>query len=518
MGLSLVRRQWWLLALLALTFVAAYPMQINGWNQTSHYALVRALADGTAKTDKSRAEVGDIGAGDESIFEGHYYSNKAPGLAFVTLPAFLVVDAAGMRTTGDSTRVLWALHIWSIVPAFVILLVLVRRLAERLEPGFGAVAALAFGLGTLTLPFSTLFFAHVLSAMLGFAAFAVLWKERRAPARPALVAAAGALAGLAVVAEYSLVLLGAILGIYAVARASALRRVLAYSGGVALGLTPLLLYNLLAFGSPFHHTYEGNQTDPLGGFLGNGRPRPELVFDALFSMWGLLPLTPVVACGLLGAILAYRRGVRAEPIVIVAVVLVHLAWASTFHLGINIFGGQGPPRYLMMIFPFLAVGLGVAFRAFPLTTIALASISAFQMVVITATNPLAAYDGDWLKRLLSADVSQTAASVLGVTGWYTILLFIAAVLVALAATALGAPRVRPRRREILVAFSALLAWGLIALAADNPLGHGFSTTYVLGVLLGLALALAALARFAPPTRRVPLTRPKPSGAAARAGS
>jgi hypothetical protein len=478
----------------ALALAAAYPMQVNGWNQTSHYALVRSLAAGTPTIDKSRGEVGDVGAGDAAIFKGHYYSNKAPGLAFVTVPAFLVLDQAGMRTVGDPTRVIWALHLWSIVPAFVILLLLVRRLAERLAPGYGAAAAVAVGLGTLLLPFSTLFFAHVLSAMLGLAAFAVLWTEREGPPRLLLVGAAGALAGLAFVTEYSLILVGTILGVYALSRGDFVRRAVAYSAGFVVGVLPLLLYNVWAFRSPFHHSYgEGNQTDPLGGFLGNSWPRLSLLYDALFSTWGLLTLTPLVVCGALGAILAYRRRAKAESIVVLAVLLVHLAWTSTFYLGNNIFGGLGPPRYLMMVFPFLGVMLGLAFRALPLTTIALAVISAFQMTVITGTNPLAAYDGDWLKRLLSADVSQTGASVVGITGWYMILFLFAAILIAVAAGTLASARPPIRAGDALAAFVALFAWAGAALAASNPVGHSFGTTYVLGAVLAVAALLAALA-------------------------
>jgi hypothetical protein len=494
MRLTRVRRLSGPLALLALAVAAAYPMQINGWNQTSHYALVRALADGTPTIDKSRGEVGDVGVGDASIFDGHYYSNKAPGLAFVTLPAFLALDAAGMRTTGDPTRVIWALHLWSLVPAFVILLVLVRRLAEWLEPGFGTAAAVAFGLGTLVLPFSTLFFAHVLSAMLGFAAFAVLWRERQGAPRLLLVGAAGLLAGLAVTTEYSLVLVGIIVGVYALARGNVVRRASSYAAGVVVGVLPLMLYNAWAFGSVFHSSYEGNQTGALGGFFGIKTPRMQLLFDALFSAWGLLPLTPVVACGLVGAAIAYRRGVRPEALVIAGVVVVHLIWAACFRAGINIFGGLGPPRYLMMIFPFLAVPLGVAFRAIPLTTLALAAVSAFQMVVITATNPLASYDGDWLERLTARDVSQTAASIVGVTGWYTILVFFAAVFAGLVCAAFATSRIRVPPWELVLALAGLLAWGLIAVAASNPAGHGFSRSYVLAFTLGLSVALLGLAR------------------------
>ena len=112
----------------------------------------------------------------------------------------------------------WALGLVGVVlPAFVLLL-LVRSVAERIEPGYGTAAAVALGAGTLILPFSTLFFSHVLSAMLAFAAFAVLWRERAGPPRLLLVAAAGALAGFAIATEYPLGLAAVVLGVYAMRR------------------------------------------------------------------------------------------------------------------------------------------------------------------------------------------------------------------------------------------------------------------------------------------------------------
>ena len=63
------------------------------------------------------------------------------------------------------------------------LLLLIRYAVERIEPGYGTAVAVAVGAGTLILPFATLFFSHVLSAMLAFAAFAVLWRERAGPER-----------------------------------------------------------------------------------------------------------------------------------------------------------------------------------------------------------------------------------------------------------------------------------------------------------------------------------------------
>ena len=68
-------------------FAYAWPEQPAGWNASAHFALVRSLADGTAKIDPYRAETGDVG-----WYRGHYYTAKAPGLALYSLPPWLVLE------------------------------------------------------------------------------------------------------------------------------------------------------------------------------------------------------------------------------------------------------------------------------------------------------------------------------------------------------------------------------------------------------------------------------------------
>src|SRR2546422_5728204 len=289
---SATARRRGLVAIVAVVIGYAVVMQALGWAQTSYYALVRSLSHGTAHIDAYHWE-----SRDESYYRGHFYSVKAPGLPFMTLPLYKVlraVDAesasrwaarnahrhhsfrwyrAGVPTglygndfararrvraqIEEETPMVWALGLLGVVAPAALLLLLVRAAAERVEPGFGTIAAITLGLGTLIMPFATLFFSHILSAMLGFAAFAVLWREREGPPRLALVAGAGLLAGLAVTSEYPLAIAGAIVGVYAISRGSVLRRGLAYAGGVALGVAPLLAYNFWAFGSITHFSYTG---------------------------------------------------------------------------------------------------------------------------------------------------------------------------------------------------------------------------------------------------------------------
>jgi hypothetical protein len=478
-------------ALLALYVAYAWPMQVNGYNQNAHYALVRALAvHHTPNIDKSRGEIGQLSTGDEGYYHGHYYAAKAPGLAIVSLPAFGVVEGLGMRTTGDPTRVIWALHLWSIALAALGLVVLVRYVGDGFQPGLGTAAAVTFGLGTLILPFATLFFSHVPSAALGFAAFAVLWRERQRAPSLWLVAAAGAFAGLAVSFEYPLVFAGALVGLYAIARPSVVRRAAAYAGGVVVGLIPLLAFNLWAFHSLTHIAYQdyygsGNES------FGFHTPSLHAASDLLFSSMGLLTLTPVVAAGVAGAVVLFRRH-RAEALLSLAIPALYLLWNSSL-TDFSPFGGLGPPRYLIAMLPFLGPPLAVAYRAFPLSTLALGAVSAFQMTVMTATGALASYDGEWLSRARHREFAQTGASIVDVTGWYTIALFFLAVLVAVAAGAVATGRLAVSWRELPIAVAAVAAWAVIALRATNPAGLPPSNGYVVATAVVLVAGCALLA-------------------------
>ena len=495
-GIGLSRRRVALLAFLALAVAFAYPMQVNGYNQTAHYALVRSLASGTPNIDRSRGEVGDLSTGDAALFEGHYYATRPPGLAAATLPAFFAVEAVGMRTVGDPTRVIWALHLWSVALAGVALALLVAWVADRLEPGFGIAAGVTLGLGTLVLPFSTLFFSHVPAALLGFAAFALLFRERLGPRRPWLVAGAGLFSGLAITFEYPLVFAAAIVGVYALVRPGRLRRALAYAGGLIAGVLPLLAFNVWAFRDPFHIAHEDffqSREHRAEGFLGFSLPSPDAAFDLLFSSMGLLVVGPVAAAGVAGAVLLARTHAhRAEALVLLAVPVVYLLYTASLK-AVSPFGGLGPPRYLVTLLPFVAVGLAVAYRAFPLTTLALGLVSAFQLVVTTATGPLAAYDGDWLGRARRHEFVQTGASIVEVTGWYTIAPFFVAAVTAAVCAVLGARHPAVSRAELPLALGATLAWAVAALSAENPNGAPPSTSYVATTALALAGVTALLA-------------------------
>ena len=488
-------------AVAALAVAFAWPMQGAGFNQNAHYALVRALADGTPRIDETRGEVGELGTLDVHRYRGHWYSDKAPGLAFAALPAFLALEAVGVSTSGDTpthdpTRMLWALGLLATVLPAVGLVALVAVVGDRLAPRYGIAAAVTLGVATLLLPFSGLFFSHALSAFAAFAAFALLFFERAGPPRPWLVAAAGVVAGVAVVVEYPNAIVAAVLTAYALARAGRLRRAAAYAGGVLLGLAPLGAYDLWAFGSVTRLSYAGGLEEAPGGTVfGLDAPRPRVMLELLFSSLGLVVWTPIVVAAAIGITVLYRRGRRAEALVFGGLPLLFVAYNSGYFAA---FGGLGPPRYLVSALGFLAVPLALAYRSLPATTLSLALVSALVVVSSTATYALASYDGDWFDRLAGGDFPFTAARLVGVTGWYAMLPFFAAVLVAVVLAAAAVDRAAVASRDVALGGAAVLTWAFLAATAPRAFdlggrGREYAAYWGVGLVaaLGAGVALAA---------------------------
>jgi hypothetical protein len=478
----------------------AWPLQGTGDNQNAHYALVKALAQGKPYIDDTLRETGDLQSHDVARFEGHLYAVKAPGLAIAALPAYGLVRVSGMRTTGDPMRALWVLNVLTSVLATAVLLLLVRDLAQRIAPGYGSATAVIVGLGALTLPFATLFFAHALGTALIFGAFWALWRAREDRGLR-LVVAAGVLAGLGIVVELPTLWIAAILAVYAAVGGAWRWQLGAFSAGGFLGVLPLLAFNAWAFGNPLHTPYS-DYWKSKPDFSPVALPSGGELSRELFSSLGLVTLAPVLAAGVAGMVLLYRAGRHGEALVCATVPLFLVVYFS----GSNAYGGLGPPRYLTPMMPFALVPLAAALRRWPLTTLALAAITCFQAVLMTATGPLAAYDGGWLARAGDRLFVSTAASLAGITGWYAIAPFLLAAGVAAVLAVLSLPRAGLSVPDAALAVAGAGLWGIGALASYNDWGRTPSAAYVLAIVLSIALLAAvglAAGRVGPSAQPVP---------------
>ena len=169
------------------------------------------------------------------------------------------------------------------------------------------------------------------------------------------------------------------------------------------------------------------------------------------------------------------------------------------------FGGLGLPRYLIYTFPFALAALGLVYRALPLTTLALAAVSTIQMALMTATNPLAAYDLDWVGRASPSGVLPERGRLRRGDRLVHDPAFFAVVGVAALAAFVLLPETPLQRHDVLGAAFALALWVLVAARARTPDGGRHDLAYLVAV--AIAAALPALA-FALRTMR-PRLQPQP---------
>jgi hypothetical protein len=470
------------LAVVAILLVGlAYATMFQNWsdNQSSHYDLIRALDAGRTTID-----YGPYPTKDKAFYKGHSYSARAPGLAIYSLPFYEVLNGVGGPALARHSQALRGedemidfVGLWGSVLPGLVLLVLVWRVAERFEPGYGAAAAVVVGLGTMVLPFSTLLFSHVFAATLGFAAFAIMIRERAGPPRPLLLGAAGLLMGYAVSSEYPLAFVALVLGGYLLSRPGALTARLvalrggAYVAGGLAGIVPLLLYNHAAFHSWTHLAYS-NIPQQQKGFFGISAPSLSVLATLLFDSRGLLTLSPVLALGGVGTVLLYRRGQRAEALVIAAICICYLGYNSGYYLPFG--GGSMGPRFLVTVVPFLGFPIALALRRLPGPTLALAGASIAVAVVATITHPLVGYETEivvWGRLLEHGSFQPTIASAFGAgRGWGAIWPFLLAAGAALALALRTLPRLPISGRSLGAGLLALAAWALFAALAPTLFG------------------------------------------------
>jgi hypothetical protein len=476
---ALTKRRLALAAILLVGVAYATVIQSFSWNQTSHYDLIRSLDADRATIDPFQENTGD-----KAFYKGHWYSARAPGLALFALPfydALRGLDAQRLARSSKAQRgedeMIYFIGLWANVLPGLLLLLLVGHLAERLQPGYGAATAVILGLGTLTLPLSTLLFSHVFAALLTFAAFALMVWERDGPPNPWLLGLAGLCVGYAGASEYPVFFAAVILGLYLLSRRDSLTprlllgRAGAYVLGGLIGIVPLLLYNHYAFHSWTHLAYS-NIPRQQKGFFGIGLPNPKVTATLLLDSRGLLTLSPVLAMGALGTWLLYRRGKRAEALTIAGICLCYVGYNSGYYLPFG--GGFMGPRFLTTMLPFLALPIGLALKRYPGPTIALAGASLATTIVATITHPLIGYETEtvvWARYLREGFFQPTIASAFGLgRSWGAVWPFLLAAGGAVALAALATARTRISRASLLAGVAALAGWCLFAALAPTLLG------------------------------------------------
>jgi hypothetical protein len=400
------RKRAWLIGLALLCCYAYFVYPGGNWNVESRGAQIYALAEHGSLIIDDYPYL-PPGGGDAARYRGHYYSDKliAPSLAAV--PAYWVARRA-LSAAGLDFRyaVYFALRVANVaanaVPSALLGALLYLFLAElAIGIKLRVWLAFAYGLGTLALPYSTVFFGHQFAAVCATGSFMLLWRQQRGWSW-ARAAAAGALAGTAAASDAMGAFVALFLGLYAlwlavggarreVATISAVvGRVAVFAAIAAIPLSLQLLANWSSFGSPFtmphiHHTQEAFRERHMAGFFGIHLPSLYPLYQLTVGPWrGLFHGSPLLLLALPGLWLLGRRW-RAEATLIAAsylcVLLVHSGYENWTT------GSAYGPRYQIATIPLLMIAVAPAAQRWPLLFRALTLVSIGLMLIVTAQTP-----------------------------------------------------------------------------------------------------------------------------------
>jgi hypothetical protein len=388
------RQERWTVVGLFLLLILCYTYTLPRWadpNQNSRLDMVVAVVDdGTFRIDEYVENTVDYAKVGE-----HYYSDKAPGAAFLGIPVYAmlqsvldlpVIDSlvhrladneafkATLREEGTGLlehKVRFAIaqtaltFVASALPTALMGVLMYRLLARftaRPWPRLGAV--LGYSLLTPVLAYAGAFYGHQLSAACLFTAFYLVFMGAK-PLPTHSLLAVGFLLGYSVITEYPSILIVGILFLYTFCRLRDWRRIAWVILPGALIAAGWMTYNNYVFGSPLELGYSHSElwTEQHNtGFMSLTLPRWDAIWGITFGLFrGLFVLSPLLLLAVPGFILWWRSGEhRSELWVVLASTVAMFLFNSS---SIMWWGGFAVgPRYLLPMMPLMALAVVFVFR------------------------------------------------------------------------------------------------------------------------------------------------------------
>jgi hypothetical protein len=319
---------------------------------------------------------------DKAYTDGNYYSDKAPGLSLLAVPAALVLakaldpggtGAAWVASDALTPRYgmlvyLLTLSTVGLLASLAVVATYAWNIAHGSSQTGALLAAATLGLATPFFGWATVFLGHAASGsllLLGFLALLLADQAARRPWAPPLGFGAGIALGTAFCVEFPAGPAVAIIGmscggaaLSAADRWTRARRVFVPAAvGLILAIVPLAIYNDVAFHSPLTLGYDGVQ-DFAGmreGFFGVRLPDLHVAWALIGGLYrGLLPLSPVLMLFPIAAFVAFRdRAARLPALVGVLVFAYYLAMNAGYFYWDG--GSSTGPRHLIPALPFMTL-------------------------------------------------------------------------------------------------------------------------------------------------------------------
>ncbi len=421
----------------------AYFIGPPAWNQNSRFALTRAIVErGVLDIDPDHHTTGD-----KSFYNGHFYSDKAPGSSLLAVVPHAVTTAV-IRVTGAQAPTIdvrpldpilaqlgYAPDVDDMRPgdrltynrSYRIAQYISRLFSTSLVAVVGTLAlfmtclglassrrsalltTVAYTFATPALAYASALYGHQSCAVFLLVALALTLTTTETPtptfdrATPLLV---GTALGWAVLCEYP-----AAIAVLLLTGFAAHTRGLRFALWIIIGGLPWALvlagYHTLAFGGPlktgYDYVYLEEFAEGMRVAYGIHAPSGEVLLELLFGRFrGLFYLSPVMLLACWGLwhefVGRWQKHVdsRFLPPVCAGVCLAIVAYYLLLNSGYYMWDGGASlgPRHCIPMLPFLALGLLPVISRVPKTFAVLLALSLLNMLVGTSASPEAAQAGD----------------------------------------------------------------------------------------------------------------------------
>jgi hypothetical protein len=462
------KTQWTVPLLIFITILVSYGYFIHfigmeSWNVSSRLDLVYSLGEyGSFRIDSYHKNTGD-----KVYYDGHYYSDKAPGPSLAAVPAYILLRRLGVDSEKYMRYSLTLLIVGIPSALGAVLLYWITGIFKDITIRSRVMVALIYALGTLAFPFATVFYGHQLTASASIAAFFILlmMKEERWKESSLLLILSGFLAGYAFISDYPAGISMVLLAVYALFVLKKKIGIISWLIGVSIPIAFILYYNYTCFGSPTVSSYSLHQTySHSKGLLGIAWPNLDALWGITFSSYrGIFYQSPVLLLAIPGFYLLYRcRENRAEFALSLMIVLGFFFFNSGYAYWDGV--GSVGARFLIPAIPFLILPLARSVKRWPIQVTLLGILSIIIMLIITATEPRA----EWKVRsplfyfsiflFLKGYLAENLGMIFGLKGISSIiplLVFLGVVFMALRVATRGSYRSKIRGKQILPATGLL---------------------------------------------------------------
>lgn len=434
-----------LLLFCILMFCYAYIHKGLGANQNSRLDFLHSLFEsGTFRIDAYQENTND-----KAVSNGHYYSDKAPGIAFLSLPAYSVsVGILKLLSIEADSSDGWLITSWITTAGTVGLITALGGVAmfaflcSFVGDRMAFMTSLVVFLGSAPFPYATMLYSHAaIVGLISIALWAIsdqLFFLRLVPGILVSTSSfasssnikryilAGLCCGFAISSEYTAATAAA--GVLALALLTDIKHGLLVAFAAIPPLLLIPINNWVCFGSPlafgYHHLAEAEFQDMNLGFFGvTFPPKPGSMYLILFSPErGLFFWTPFFLMAFLGLKAFLKISFKLFWVALVVIVL-HIVCISGYYMpGGGLALGS---RHLATILPLLTI-----FAAFGLLQkrwagIVLGYYSILLTGVATLINGMPAegvlnpFVNYYIPRLLDGDIVHSIGSQLGVPSYFS---------------------------------------------------------------------------------------------------